>query len=142
MKRANEIQLVAETLKGHTITEDQLVQLQEEFGPTWVKHGAFLDLTDKHFVKQLGRLENRHNPISFLELKALLERFTNDHQDCVLKLSHNSYGVIKEEQVSTNLVFFIDYNSRHGYDKDIRMVTAMRKTDFSTGDPIYEVELE
>jgi hypothetical protein len=142
MKRANEIQLVAETLKGHAITEEQLVELQNEFGPKWSEHGAFLDLTDEHFVKQLRRPENKHNPISFSELRALLERFTYAHQDCVLKLTHNSYGVIKEEQVLTNLVFFIDYKSRHGYDKDIRMVTAMRKNDFSTSDPVYEIELQ
>lgn len=141
MKKANELHLITETLRGHTVTEEQLIKLQKEFESRWTKVGIFLDLTDEHFVQQLRRVENRHHPISLPELKSLLDVFTSKHQDSVINLNKNSYGVIREEQTSTNLVFFVDHDSKYGYEKDIRMVTVMRKTDFYTHDSIYEVKL-
>lgn len=142
MKKAKELQLVAETLKGHTVTKEQLVELQNEFGPKWSKHGVYLDLLDEHFTSQLSRSENKRHPISYVELRSLLDKFTTEHMELVSKLDHNSYGVIKEKQVATNLVFFVDENGNHNHKKDIRLITVLRKKDFSTHDPIYEVILE
>lgn len=142
MRKANEIQLLAETLRGHTVTETQLRELEEKFGPKWRECNVYLDLTDEHFVKQLGREENRRHPVSFCELDALLDRFTSQHIRYVSRLGHNSYGVIKEGQTLSNLVFFVDHNSKFGCEKDVRMITIMRKKDFTTHDPIYEVHLQ
>jgi hypothetical protein len=142
MKRANELQLVSETLKGHKVTKEQLIELQNEFGSKWSEYDVYLDLLDEHFISQLSRPENKHHPVSYVELRSLLDKFTSEHMELVSKLDHNSYGVIKEKQISTNLVFFVDENGNHSHKKDIRMITVLRKKDFSTHDPIYEVILE
>lgn len=142
MRRANELQLVTETLKGHKVSEEQLVLLQEKFSPNWEKYNIYLDLTDVHFVEQLSRIENRHNPISLVELESLLNKFTEAHIKEVSLLDHNSYGVIKEPNICTNLVFFVDCNSKVGKEKDIRLITIMRKKDFKTHNTVYKIELE
>ena len=141
MRRANEIQLITETLKGRPVSEEELNDLQRKFLPGWTKYGIHLDLTDKHFIQQLNRDENRHNPVSFCELDALLEKFTMQYREFISSVDHNSYGVIQESNTLTNLVFFIDHNSRFEQKKDLRLITVMRKKDFSTSDQVYKIEL-
>jgi hypothetical protein len=142
MRRANEIMLVAETLKGHTISKEQLIKLQEEFNLDWEKCEIHLDLLDDHFVDQLNRNENRCHPISFPELESILEQFTKKHREKVSKLDHNSYGVIQEPHTFTNVVFFVDENSKFEQKKDVRLITIMRKKDFKTHNQVYEINLE
>ena len=141
MRRANEIMLVAETLKGHTVSKEQLFELQEKFNKEWKEYEIHLDLLDTHFVDQLNRNENRCHPISFAELSSILEQFTTKHREVVSKLESNSYGVIQEPHTFTNVVFFVDGNSNE-QKKDVRLITIMRKKNFSTHNRIYEVKLE
>lgn len=142
MRRANEIMLVAETLKGHTISKDQLLTLQKKFNPKWKKLGIYLDLLDEHFIEQLNREENRCHPISYTEFEFILEKFTSDYRENVSLLEHNSYGVIREPHTCTNVVFFVDENSKFEHEKDVRLITIMRKKDFKTHNQIYEINLE
>ena len=103
----------------------------------WNELGIDINFTN-HFFDRVNDDRNRQ-PITVKELINLFRKEYNEYGEKIKDLDPRSEAVMNDLFTKINIPFVIQ-TSRKGDEKDLVAKTVMRKPDFKTSDPKYQVE--
>lgn len=129
-------------LSESAITKTQLQRLEQYADSLFFRFGIDIDFKtmtkDSHFYQRLNDPRN-HPEISADEVRQLFKKVSQKHGEILSKANSGAEGVLKDMTSDINIPFIIKWDKEHR-ELDLIPKTIMRKKDFSTSSPVFQVE--
>lgn len=127
------------------LSSKEVEALEIELNPLWNSRGIHLTIPYRpgtHFFDNLSRLDySFEDPITYNELKAILRVFTLKYLRKIMQLPDRSKGTIVAKKRDVYITFIVDTSSKYGFDRDVELMSVIRKKDFHLKETPYPVNV-